>query len=302
MTRMHLPAPSALAVVPALVALLVSVGSAQVAGGSETKFVLGHALTGGGGTGVGGKTTTLEFGLSQVATGLESSSLSYTMRNGVSWVTPSITTDAPIVAGVRPGLGLWSGSEPAAVFGYNFLAPGAGALAVDVGGAAATGVSVVSNVEAALTTPVATDLFGNPVGFAPVGVTNALGTHTVADGFLSTPAVIERNDTYVGGSLDIAFFSAPGNFYLVARKPILLPPPGVPIGNLQGSLLLLPPVPLLVDVSLTSTGLDLASFPVPDDPVLNNATLYLQGVALTDIFTLTGSFTTVLPIVFLPQP
>ncbi len=93
---------------------------------------------------------------------------------------------APVVAGVAPANGLTSGGETVKVYGQGFVT---GATTVQVGGAAATSVSVISPYELTAVTPAGTA--GAPVN---VTATTSAGTSTTTnvDLFqyrLATPAV-----------------------------------------------------------------------------------------------------------------
>lgn len=299
---------TALALTP--LALLAAPLSAQVGGASESGMVLGHTTISAGGYGINTLGYTADSNLSQFGVGDEMSSATYIMQSGVSWIDPSITTNEPIIAGVRPGYGEWDGNEPIQVFGYNFSASGGGLLNVDLGSGAATAVNVISNVQASATSPQGTDPFGNPLAQVDVTVSNLNGTQTRPEAYLYDPAILELDFAFVGGTFDWVFYTNPGDgiddLYFVTIKPTLFAGGAavVPIGGLQGGLALnLPTNFFLVNgVFVSPTGVDRLTTPIPNNPAFAGGSIFVQGAYLNSIFPLGGAFSNAHQLTFYAQP
>lgn len=287
-------APGALA---SIVWLALFAGPASAQGASESGVILGHGMVGAGGTTVSVFNNVAEGGLSQVGSGRRATSSNYVLEDGVSWVGTSVGTD-PMVFGPRPGAGDKDGGQNVRVFGFNFQAAGAGPLAVDMGGVPTSGF-IVSNTQASVVTPASLNSLGNPVTPIDVDVSNALGAHTAPDSFRPLPAIQEDLPTQVGGTLHLSVVTQPNDYVVVARG-LGSTGIGVPVLAFDGALELLTNLQILVNLSQLPSGTANYAFPIPNSQVLEGFALDFQAVSISDLITLTGSFSNKATVTFLP--
>ncbi len=280
---------------PVVAALLLGTSSAaQSNAGSTDTVSVAHGATSSGGVAQSANFA-LKSGVGQVSTGAASLSTNFQFRGGVTWVPPQITTDAPIVFGVRGGLGEATGAEPVEVLGYNFAQTGAGSNAIAFDGVVAGSTTTLSNTQLSTVTPMGVDANGNPLAFAAVSVSNNLGSDTAANAFVFQPALTSPDFTHVGGAYDLQLYSRPGSFAFVFFGESI-PGTAIPISPYRGSLEAIVGLEIVTPLLGLPTGLLELNAPVFDNPSLIGATLELQTLTLDDATLSTGSFSNLLAI------
>ena len=278
--------------------LLLCAPLAAQAAGSETHSSLAQGL-GAGGESSNGVGTEVAASIAQPLTGPEATSANFRMRASVAWVTPEIVTSEPIVFGVRAPGGAAVGGDAVELFGTNFLAPGAGALDVAFGGAAAGQASISTNTRAAITTPPGMNLFGNPLAEVDVTPSNLLGSTTTANGFLYTPALVHESPSAVGGRLEMRLQMQPNDVYFLAMGKAI-PGFAVPLAPWDGALEIVLNLQVLQSGIPAPHGTSLFQLDVPDDPNLVGGTLQFQAFVVRDFLTPLGGFSNRLDVTFLP--
>ncbi|MEM7310830.1 MAG: hypothetical protein AAF682_29435 [Planctomycetota bacterium] len=264
---------------------------------SQSGIIIAHRLIMGGGYAVTGAGNQEIGAAGQGVAGPVATSVNYELRSGVSWVIPEITTNEPIIAGVREANGDKDGGETRTVFGFNFLAPGSGPLNVTFDGTPATGVAINSNVRATVTTPVGTNEFGNPLAGVEVGVDNLLGSHAVQRGFLYEPALTEVDLANLDEFHRLRFFTKPGESWLLVLGQ-LISGFAVPVPPFDGAAEVLLNVQVVQPFAVTATGQALFNVPVPNEPVLIGGSVVFQGFSLA--VPPVGSFSNSLTVVIHP--
>lgn len=183
-------------------------------------------------------------------------------------------TNAPVVFAVSPGSGAKAGGTPVAISGLNFQHPSAGANPTVAFGGAAIGALVV--VSDTLITGIAPALSAGP---ADVVVTSALGSGTLPNGWVASPAVTCSPSVAIGASLEVRNFGPPGGTFELWFSPVTTFLPLPPFGTL-----LIGPAPawkLLANIPYPPAGVHLASFAIPSEPSLHGTPLHFQSVAVT---------------------
>ncbi len=273
---------------------------AQSVAGTESHVMLAHGTPAAGGRSTNVVSALASSTIGQVAAGPVSTSANYALEIGVSWMPPQVTGDQPIVFGASPSTSTKDGGKLVRVFGYNFQAPGAGALNVLFGGQSSTGTFVLSNLEATTVTPGQVTSLGNPPPSAPLVVATGNGLNAAPDSdlqssFLYEPALVAVDHAVVGKRLQLHFFSEPGDS-LVLVLGQTIPGFGAPVPPLEGSAEVLINPQTIVPFAPMPNGHFGFPINVPDDPVLAGASISLQGVSITSLFPLDGAFSNALTI------
>jgi hypothetical protein len=187
------------------------------------------------------------------------------------------------VASVSPPFGARAGGTPIAIAGLGFA--GAGTPVVTIGGASATGVSVVNDALIQATTP------AGAMGAADVVVTNATGTGTLAGGFVFTPAVIvSPSSVAIGGPVAVKNFGFPPSSFATWASNVTTTFDFPPFGTFG-----IGPSPLfdLVSGAYPAGAPHTANFVMPNNPALHGLSLYVQSFSLDSAVPLAGTFTNV---------
>jgi hypothetical protein len=180
--------------------------------------------------------------------------------------------DHPVVFGLSPSLGLGQGGTLLEISGAQFDYLGAGpTVLVDIGGLRATGVAVTSNTRLTCMVPPL------PPGFHDVTVTSTWGSETVADAWLTTPALVGSQLAIAGTETTITNLGPPGGWYLTiwstSTTNLVLPN--------YGTLLVGPAFQVFVPQAFyPDSGADDLVLEVPEDPVLDGLTLHLQTLSV----------------------
>ncbi len=271
--------------------------AAQTAAGAESNVALAHTLVSSGDA-----SSTVNHDayatLGQTLAGVESTSTNYALQSGVAWIKPQITSNEPIVfAAATPGDK--DGNENVNIFGYNFLAPGAGNLTVDFGSTMSPATLVTTNTVATTVTPPGLGPLGNPIGDTPVTVTNLHGSHTAEKAFTYLPAMLVDTIATPGGRLEMRLQTHPGDVYfLVMGKSS--PGIGATLNPWDGKIEILFNVQLLQALVPVPHGPSLFQLDIPNDPVLGGGVLQFQALSVTSFATNTGSFTNLLKVTIVP--
>ncbi len=271
---------------------------AQSIAGSESNVVLAHGTPSAGGRSTNVVSVLASSTVGQMAAGPAATSASYELQTGVSWMIPQVAGDQPIVFGATPSTSTKDGGKLVRIFGYNFTAPGAGALSVLFGGQPSTGTFVLSNLEATTVTPGQVTSLGNPPPSAPLVVATGNGLSGAPDSelqasFLYEPALVAVDHAQVGKRLQLHFFSEPGDS-LVLVLGQTIPGFGAPVPPLEGSAEVLINPQTIVPFAPMPNGHFGFPINVPNDPVLAGASISLQGVSITSLFPLDGAFSNAL--------
>ena len=271
-------------------AAAVCIGAnAQSTAASEDNLALTQGVMASAGSAVNTFGNEASHSVGQVATGLVATSDNYILTDSVVWTLPEITSDGPIITGVRPGVGSKDGGETVTVTGYNFLAPGAGPLDIDFEGAFGGGTSIISTTEATTSTPGGVTIFGNPLPKAKVQVTNLVDEHSVDNAFLYKPALTQVDHALVGKPLTLRVYADVGNtLFLVFGQTA--PGFGVPIPPFDGSaeVILNPTIFVAGLPMLTDQHVQVIN--VPNDPALIGAALSFQSLIFTSFAPFAGAF------------
>ncbi len=281
----------------------VATGEAQSTGGTETRVVLAHGTPAAGGRGLGSLGDATAATVGQVATGPTGTSPNYTLESGIAWMVPEVTVNTPIVFGVNPATSTKDGGKLVRVFGYNFQAPGAGALSIAFGGDPATSF-VISNSQATAVTPGKVDALGNPPPKAPVQVTTLQGTHAaqtagLQSSFLYEPALTAVDHPRIGRPLHMHVFTEPGDLLILVLGQTI-PGFGAPVPPIEGAaeVILNPQFVFVLVPAPTGQYEHIAS--VPDNPVLVGGSVFFQILSFTDVPSLDGAFGNALEVTIFP--
>ena len=291
-------APSAAFALVALGALAGPAHGAQALSGSESGIAIAQGSVSAGGGSRNSASLYLEATSGQAASGPVATSESYEVHEGIVWVVPKLESSAPIVMGVAGSGEPDSGESDVSVFGFNFTAPGAGAADVSFGGSFGGNTTVHSNTVISTTVPPGVNEFGNPLGEVSVEVSNALGSYLKPGGHIYKPALVQASLAKVGAKLQLHFLTDPGSilFLAIGESNGAALPVAPLAGALELSKIMLTPV----EGEFTPAGAELVTFPVPNEPALAGLGIEFQGLALSNNFLLTGSFTNRLAVAFLP--
>jgi IPT/TIG domain len=265
--------------VAALCLLFVPDGHAQVA--TSTGYQLADVAldSAGGGTASVGFSAHVTLGLS----GGQSISPNYRVALGIVETTRPEAALGPVFFASTPDFGPKAGGTPVTVTGLNFDKFGVGpSLTLNIGGQFATGVNVLSSTMLTATAP------AGPMGPQPVTVTTSLGANTDADGFIFTPAL--RTTPFSQRTAEVTFrnYGPVGEpFWVFASLSQLT-------GNTKfGTLLIGVPFYQLLPLLFYPgpKGIHSITFEVPDDPILDGVTLYLQSLDITQFSPIQGQLT-----------
>lgn len=282
------------ALLPALLTAATPLGAQAVAGGENATAAAQSILASAGV--VAGVDRVVEGGLAQTATGEAMSSASYRLESGVVWTSGPLGSDAPLVVGVRPGVGSKDGGEPVTVVGMN-LDP-LGAADVAFAGELGSSATVTGSNTISVTTPAGVDLYGNPLAEVPVAVSHALGGHEAADAYAFLPAISVHGDVQVGRGFELSLATEPGALYWVAYGRSM-PGSAVTIAPFDGALAVLFHL-VVFDGGVSPTGWKKLPLAVPDEPSLAGAPIDLQLLSITDLNTPAGAFSNSITIT--PRP
>lgn len=205
----------------------------------------------------------------------------------------------PLVALVEDDRGPSAGGTATAIQGLR-LTDANGMASVDVGGAAAT-VGLLSPTRLEIVTGTGLSAIGNPLGSSDVTVTHAAGTGSRTDAFVYQPAIRSLSSGSIGAALQLEYTSdLAGTFYQLWAGGIF---PGVtiPIPPFAGQLEVWNPAFELTPLTLAAgTEAALPIF-IPNDATLIGATLWFQGVSITQFLpSLQGTFLAAIPVTFVP--
>jgi hypothetical protein len=288
----------------ALGVLLPSPARALQSGASESGLVLAQEFVS-----CGGVSLTLGGGLAaatlgQPGLGSIATSESFILTGGVAWTVAEVVGTGPIVAGVREATADKDGGTLVDVYGYNFLAPGAGPLAVSFDGVPGGSPVVLSTTHAQVTTPAGLGAFGNPLPIADVEVSNANGSHRAPASplqpvFAYEPALLQTTLARVGQPLPLHLFTDPGAVIAIVLGQTI-PGVGAPVPPIQGSAEVLLNVQFAVPLLPLGSDQHTHLVQIPEQPALAGLTISYQGVAFTNLATLTGAFTNPLTILIHP--
>ena len=273
--------------------------AAQSSGASESGFILAHGLPSSGGYSVSPANNTADGTLGQFGAGGEATSANYVLTDGVAWMEPAVLGDAPIVVGTRPAVGDRLGGEPVTVFGFNFQAPAAGGLSVEIDDQLAVGTFVVSNVQATTTTPGSTGPYGNAVTPVDVAVTNLNGSGRKTDAFVYTPGLIEEGPSPIAGELTIRMHAGPSDLHFLAMGRNL-GLPGLPVAPWGGSLELFANLFVLTSGEPLVNGTTTFVIDVPDAPPLAGAVVEFQALFIASLAPASGAFSNRLLVTLVP--
>ena len=181
-----------------------------------------------------------------------------------------LDTDLPTVFAVTPPYGTSNGGTQVEICGLHFVRSGlAGSVTVDIAGAPATGVGVVSDSLVNATVP------AGPYGPNDVTVTTALGAANQAGGFVHTPAL--RVSPHGFSTLRLENFGVAGGLFETWASTTSTSIPLPPYGLLE-----IGPAVLFKLVGGTPypapDGISTLQLPVV--PGLAGVTLYLQSIAI----------------------
>lgn len=271
---------------------------AQLSGpaGSETHVVLGTSTNASA-----GRAASLSYNVaSQTGVGAYGAVSSSTRRAkpGTAWLTGGIASDHPTVFGFANPRGAKQGGDTRSLFGFGLgaLATSA-ALELELGGKNVTGLSVLSDTHAVLTTPPGLSQFGNPAGVETLWLRTDAGQVLQQRAFAYLPAIDVTQPVRVGGTFRMRVAANPGDLYQVAfGAPI--PGLALPVPPLGGTFELLAKAHALTLATITASGEELLQAQVPPTPSLVGVSLDLQGVAapLSDFSA--GGFTNRVRVVF----
>lgn len=268
--------------------LLVPCGRAQLATSPAYELVDFALDAGGGGTASANFAAWISLGASSEG---ELSSPSFAAGLGILQTCDPQPTNAPVIFGLTPAFGPKAGGNAFTISGLNFDKFGTGpTLTVDIGGNAATGVSVVSSTELGATAP------AGAKGPQDVTVTTALGADTAAGAYVYTPAVTATPFSSPAGTIELVNYGALGHVFHSYVSPFTTS------ANTKFGTLLIGPAPLLQILGSVPyagpDGITALSLPVPDEPVLVGLTVYFQSLDITSLGPLTGEFTNRAPTTF----
>lgn len=182
-------------------------------------------------------------------------------------------TNAPVIFAITPGFGAKEGGTSVALSGINFDKLGSGAsFALSIGGASATGVSVVSNTQATATTP------AGAMGPADVVASTVFGSDTLAGGYVYTPAVVAQPTAVPGGSLTVKNYGPLGGLFELWWSPLTTFIPLPPYGTI-----LIGPSPatkLTAGFYTAPDGINTKVIAVPSGPGLSGLQVHFQSVSI----------------------
>jgi arylsulfatase A-like enzyme len=266
--------------------------------GSESHVVLGAS----GPTAGGGSTSTTYRISSEVglAAGAEAKSTTRASRPGTAWLAGGIASDHPVVFGFGEPYGAPAGGEVRAVFGFDLgeLASSS-TLDLELGGSDATGVAVLSDTLARITTPAGLNRFGNPAGVETLWVHSDDGQILAHRAFAYRPAIDMLEPPRVGGPFRLRVAVAPGDAFQILWGGAV---PGLALATppLSGAFELLAKAHKLTPVAFSGDGEAGIDAKVPEQTALVGLTVDLQGVAVQIGASLTGAWTNRLCLVMQP--
>ncbi|QDU65129.1 IPT/TIG domain-containing protein [Engelhardtia mirabilis] len=215
---------------------------------------------------------------------------------GASFAAPVLASAGPLLAAVEPRILVASG-DTVALYGAGFAT--GGTPAVTFAGLAASNVTVVSDTELSVDTPLLTNPFGNPLGPIDVRVTTAAGVAEVDQAAIASPAYVQTSPGRIGGNFTVTHMGQPGATGIPSWATAL---PGVviPIGGIGGAIEL--PIIFFTYGAeiLDASGVSSSTYPIPDDPALVGAVLQFQTIIIDSIVPLVASFTNTVDVEILP--
>jgi hypothetical protein len=182
-------------------------------------------------------------------------------------------TNAPVVFAITPYFGPQQGGSAIALSGINFDKFGVGpSFALTIGGAPATGLSVVSNTQVTATTP------AGAMGPANVVASTSFGSDSVPGGFIYTPAVVASATAVPGGTIQVKNYGPLGALFDLWWSPVTTFIPLPPYGTI-----LIGPTPATKQASgfyIGPDGINTKTFPVPSGPGLSGLQVHFQSVSI----------------------
>ena len=179
----------------------------------------------------------------------------------------------PILWGVLPRIGPKTGDTPVSFYGVNFD----GSTTATLGTSQVESLNVVS---ATVLTGVSTAGAGSPnggAGLRTVTVTTTQGSFARRNGWIYTPAVTASPTAYKGASYVMAHYGPPGASYSswLSTQTTVAPLP-------EGTLLIGPNI-LINFIPIAPygpSGVSTLVFDLPNDPILEGLTIYIQDLEL----------------------
>lgn len=239
----------------------------------------------------------VESELGHATAGPEASSTNFSFVGGATFTGPGFAPSTPVAFSVQSGQGPAAGGQAAEVLGVGFASPTAGTTQVDFDGLAAGNVFVVSDTRLSLLTPPGTSLLGNPKASVDVVVLNDDGSSSLSDGYLYTPALLERAPALIGGTLELDVVDEPGSFHLLAYG-FALPGFGIPLNGFAGSLELITGTSTFGALTPSPSGTTQFAVPVPDQPAIVGKSLDWQVISISSLAPFAGSFSNLLSTTF----
>jgi hypothetical protein len=270
----------------ALLALLLAPdGRAQISSSGSYELVDFVFDCAGGGTASVGFAAHVSIGGD---TGGTSTSANYRAGLGILETTDPQPALGPVFFAATPDFGPKAGGTPVTISGLNFDKNGVGpSLTVDIGGSAATGVTVLSSTQLTATVPAGTGV--NGVGPRPVTVTTSLGSDSNAEGFVYTPALRITPITKQKAQVVFRNYGQPGQPFWLFYSYLST------FGNTKFGKILIGPAPIYQLFPLLAYpsphGIHSITLTVPDDPILDYVTIYWQSLAITQFGPVKGKLT-----------
>lgn len=295
-----LPIPPTRFLVPFALCALTAATSGQGMGASESGLFMMQHVGGGGGITLTPQNNSSTTTLGQVGTGPQMNSTNYQLRDGISWGPSLVNSNKPIITGTRVGSGDKDGGDTIQVFGYNLAAAGAGLPTVEFADGFGTNPSIQSNTRIEITTPSAVNPNGNPLGASPVTLTNNHGTFGALYPYLYEPALVNGTLPVLGRPLDLQLTSNPGsiNVFVFGQNISGL---GVPLFPFEGAVEILQGFLFLTTAFVpTSSGTDILSLQLPDDPGLAGFPIEFQVLSVDDFSFSSGAWSNRLTLTILP--
>jgi hypothetical protein len=234
-----------------------------------------------------------------------SSSPSYQVSLDTLGLASFAPSGPPLVAHVGSAVagsgakGTKLGGTKTTVFGLR-LVDSNGQTAVSVGGSTAV-AGAATSTQVVLETGPGLNAYGNPLGPSDVVVDHAGGSGARTDAFTYQPAVRNLSSASIGEVLQLEYTSdLTGTLYQVWGGGIF-PGVAIPIAPFAGALEVWNPAFDLTPLLFAAANDASVPIFVPADPTLVGATLWIQGVSISELVpALVGSFTNAETITFQP--
>lgn len=206
-------------------------------------------------------------------TGANLSSANHTAAIGFLGAHDPQPTNAPVIFAITPGFGPKEGGGAVALAGINFDKFGAApTFALTIGGANASGVTVVSNTQATATAP------AGAMGPADVVASTSFGSDSVTGGYIYTPAVVAQATAVPGGSLTVKNYGPLGALFELWWSPVTTFIPLPPYGTI-----LIGPSPATKQAAgfySAPDGINTKVIGVPSGPGLSGLQVHFQSLSI----------------------